>query len=78
MAFYIAHTNELWTGETHTLAGIHYTGKTRMADAKRLVEGPEPVRARTTKGSYKADNSSTPDIDESKVAPKNKRKKKNA
>jgi len=78
MAFYIAHTNELWTGETHTLAGIHYTGKTRMADAKRLVEGPEPVRARTTKGSYKADNPSTPDIDESRVAPKNKRKKKNA
>ena len=78
MAFYIAHTNELWTGETHTIAGVHYTGKTRMADAKRLVEGPEPVRARTTKGSYKADNPSTPDIDESKVAPKNKRKKKNA
>ena len=78
MAFYIAHTNELWTGETHTLAGIHYTGKTRMADAKRLVEGPEPVRARTTKGSYKADNPSTPDIDESTAAPKQKRKKKNA
>jgi hypothetical protein len=78
MAFYIAHTNELWTGETHTIAGIHYTGKTRMSDAKRLVEGPEPVRARTTKGSYKADNPSTPDIDESKAAPKKKRKKKNA
>jgi hypothetical protein len=49
-----------------------------MSDAKRLVEGPEPVRARTTKGSYKADNPSTPDIDESKAAPKKKRKKKNA
>ena len=78
MAFYIAHTNELWTGETHTIAGIHYTGKTRMADSKRLVEGPEPVKARTAKGSYKADNPSTPDIDESKAAPKKKRKKKNA
>ena len=78
MAFYIAHTNELWTGETHTIGGVHYTGKTRMADARRLVEGPEPVRARTAKGSYIADNPSTPKVDESKTAPKKKRKKKNA
>ena len=39
MAFYIAHTEELWTGETHTVGGIHYTGKTRMADASVWSKG---------------------------------------
>ena len=64
------------TGETHVLAGTTYSGKTRTPDSRRLVEGPEPTRSRSSKGRLKADDPSTPDINEAYSKPKPKKKKK--
>jgi hypothetical protein len=75
MAWYLP-TSELYTGETHELAGTTYSGKTRTPDSRRLVEGPEPTRSRSSKGQMKADDPSTPDVNEAYSKPKRKAKKK--
>ena len=75
MAWYLP-TSELYTGETHELAGTTYSGKTRTPDSRRLVEGPEPTRSRGSKGKMKADDPSTPDVNEAYSKPKRKAKKK--
>jgi len=73
MGWIIANINEVYNGETHELAGKTYTGKTRTAESKRLewvelaVKPKAPAkkkRARDTKGRLKADDPSTPDINE--------------
>jgi len=74
MAWYLT-TGELWTGETHVLAGTTYTGKTRTPESRRLVEGSEPKRARSSNGQLKGDDPSTPDINEAYSQPKAKKKK---
>ena len=75
MAWYLP-TSELYTGETHVLAGTTYSGKTRTPDSRRLVEGPEPTRSRGSKGRLKADDPSTPDVNEDYSKPNPKAKKK--
>jgi len=75
MAWYTKNTNELWTGDIHTLHGFTWTHATHMSDSVKLVEGPEPVKARTKKGTFKSDDPSTPNIDESKAKPKRRAKK---
>lgn len=74
MAWYLP-SGELYTGETHELAGTTYSGKTRTPHSRRLVEGPEPTRSRSSKGRLKADDPSTPDINEAYSKPKPKKKK---
>lgn len=74
MAWYLP-TSELYTGETHELAGTTYSGKTRTPDSRRLVEGPEPTRSRSSKGQMKADDPSTPDVNEAYSKPKRKAKR---
>lgn len=73
MGWIIANTGEVYDGETHQLAGTTYTGKTRTLDSRRLewveltVKSKEPAkkkRARDAKGRLKADDPSTPDINE--------------
>jgi len=73
MGWKIANTDELYDGETHELAGKTYTGKTRTSESRRLEwtnEEPKkkaPVkkkRARDEKGRLKADDPSTPDVNE--------------
>ena len=73
MGWIIANTGEVYDGETHQLAGTTYTGKTRTLDCRRLewvevtVKSEAPAkkkRARDAKGRLKADNPSTPDINE--------------
>jgi len=44
MAWYTKNTNELWTGDTHTLHGFTWTHATHMSDSVKLVEGPEPKK----------------------------------
>ena len=74
MAWYLT-SGELYTGETHELAGTTYSGKTRTPHSRRLVEGPEPTRSRSSKGRLKADDPSTPDINEAYSKPRPKKKK---
>ena len=66
-------TGEAYDGETHELAGRTFTGKTRTSESRRLewvdliVKPKAPVkkkRARDDKGRLKADDPSTPDINE--------------
>ena len=73
MGWIIANTGEVYDGETHELAGTTYTGKTRTLDSRRLewVEltvkskaAPKKKRARNKNGTLKADDPSTPDINE--------------
>ena len=71
MAWYLTN-GELYTGETHVLARITYTGKTRTSESRRLVEGPEPERARSSNGRLKGDDPSTPNINEAYEKPKKK------
>lgn len=75
MAWYLP-TGELYTGDTHVLAGTTYSGKTRTPQSRRLVEGPEPERSRNPKGQLKADDPSTSDINEAYSKPKKKAAKK--
>ncbi len=75
MALYLT-SGELYEGETHVLAGTVYTGKTRTPESRRLVEGPDPVRARSSNGRLKGDDPSTGDINEAYEKPKPKRKSK--
>ena len=77
MAWYLP-TGELYTGDTHVLAGTTYSGKTRTPSSRRLVEGPEPVRSRGSTGRLQADDPSTPNINEAYSKPKAKPKKKTA
>ena len=70
MAWYIRNTKELWTGETHELHGNVWSEKNHMSYSVKLEQGPEPVKARTKRGKFKADNPSTPNVDESKQKPK--------
>tara|TARA_R100001460_G_scaffold458_3_gene2153 strand:- start:5583 stop:5816 length:234 start_codon:yes stop_codon:yes gene_type:complete len=72
MAWYLTN-GELYTGETHVLAGTTYTGKTKTPESRRLVEGSEPVRARSSNGRLKGDDPSTLDINEAYEKPKRKR-----
>lgn len=73
MGWIIANTDEFYDGETHELAGRTFTGKTRTSESRRLEwtnEEPKKKapakkkRARDTKGRLKADDPSTPDINE--------------
>tara|TARA_R100000734_G_C3209988_1_gene25503 strand:+ start:26 stop:259 length:234 start_codon:yes stop_codon:yes gene_type:complete len=73
MGWIIANTGEVYDGETHELVGKTYTGKTRTLDSQRLewVEltvkskaAPKKKRARDSKGRLKADDPSTPDVNE--------------
>lgn len=51
----------------------------KFEEAEIVKEAPKPKRARTKKGTYKADDKSTPDVNEAWVggkAPKSKPKKK--
>lgn len=41
MAWYFTN-GELYSGETHVLAGNTFSGKTRTSESRRLVEGPDP------------------------------------
>ena len=73
MGWIIANTGEVYDGETHKLAGTTFSGKTRTSESKRLewvelvVKPKAPAkkkRARDDKGRLKADDPSTPDINE--------------
>ena len=75
MGWIIANTGEFYDGETHELAGRTFTGKTRTSESRRLVwvvgrplseilEKPKKKRARDDKGRLKADDPSTPDVNE--------------
>jgi len=73
MAWYLKTTGELWTGPTHELHGNTWTETNHMSYSVKLEQGPEPVKARTTKGTYKSDNPSTPSVNESKRKPRKKK-----
>lgn len=75
MPWTIAHTGEVYTGAKHQLGANTFTGKTRTPDSKRLVWAEEVEAARNDKGHFVADDTSTPDIDESKKkrAPRKKK-----
>ncbi len=73
MGWIIANSGKVYDGETHELAGTTFSGKTRTSESKRLewvnlVVKPKPApkkkRARDNKGRLKADDPSTPDINE--------------
>ncbi len=68
MGWKVASTGELYDGETHELAGKTWTGKTRTSESRRLEwtndEPKKKKRARDSKGRLKADDPSTPDINE--------------
>ena len=69
MGWIIANTGEVYDGETHELAGTTFSGKTRTAESKRLewvelVVKPKKKRARNKNGTLKADDPSTPDVNE--------------
>jgi len=63
-----ANLSEFYDGDTHELAGTTYTGKTRTSESQRLEwtneEPKKKKRARDDKGRLKADDPSTPDINE--------------
>ena len=71
MGWKVSSTGELWDGGTHQLGGETWTGATRTSDSKRLEwtnEVPKKPakkkRARDDKGRLKADDPSTPDVNE--------------
>lgn len=71
-------TGEVYEGEAHELAGRKFTGKTRTSESRPLEWADEVEQARTPKGKYKADNPSTPKVNESKVAKKKRKAKSDA
>ena len=71
MAWYTVNTRELWTGETHEFLGKTYSGATHAPSSTRLEEGQNQQK-REQKGTFKSDDPSTPNIDESKTKPKKK------
>ena len=73
MPWVIANSNEAYDGDTHELAGRTWSGATRTSESRRLewveltVKSKAPAkkkRARDTKGRLKADDPSTPDVNE--------------
>ena len=73
MGWIIANTNEAYDGETHELAGRTFTGKSRTSESRRLEwvdlvvkpkAAPKKKRARNKNGTLKADDPSTPDVNE--------------
>ena len=44
MAWVYANTGEDYVGETHTLAGTVYSGKTRTPESRRLIEVPDSTK----------------------------------
>ena len=74
MAFYTT-DGELYTGDSHFLAGVTYSGKTHTPTSRRLVEGEGPVRARKSDGKLSGDDPSTPDVNEAYSKPKKKKAK---
>lgn len=75
MAWYYP-SGELYVGDVHKIADITYSGTNHMSDSRRLVEGPEPERARSSTGRLKADDPSTPEINEAYQKPKPRKKAK--
>ena len=43
MTWIIANSGEAYDGPTHRTGGVIYTGATRTADSRRLIEGTAPV-----------------------------------
>ena len=43
MTWIIANSGEAYDGPTHKTGGVMYTGATRTADSRRLVEGTAPA-----------------------------------
>jgi len=74
MAWYLKSTGQLWIGETHELHGSTWTEKNHMSHSVKLEFGEEAVKARSKKGTFKSDDSSTPNVDESKAKPKKTKK----
>ncbi len=70
MPWTLKHTGEEWTGEVHKIGGRTYSGKTRTPESCPLVWANEVVPARMDDGTYKADDPSTPKVNEAKVAKK--------
>jgi len=73
MGWIIANTGKAYDGETHELAGTTFSGKTRTSESKRLEwvdlvvkskTASKKKRARDDKGRLKADDPSTPDVNE--------------
>jgi len=69
MAWIIANTKEAYDGDTHELAGITWSGATRTSESRRLewvdlIVKPKKKRARNKNGTLKADDPSTPDVNE--------------
>lgn len=75
MPWTFKNTGEVWTGDVHKIGDRVYSGLTRTSESRPLVWAEETQRARTPKGAYKADDPSTPKVDESKVAKKPRAKK---
>ena len=65
MPWLIKHTEEVWTGDTHVLAGNTFTGKTRTPASRPLVFVAELPKPKTTP-------SSKPKRTRAKAAPKPK------
>jgi len=47
MAWVYASSGEDYVGETHTLAGSVYSGKTRTPESRRLIEVPDTPKPKT-------------------------------
>ena len=43
MTWIIANSGEAYDGPTHKTGGVMYTGATRTADSRRLIEGTAPA-----------------------------------
>ena len=78
MAYYFRDGTE-WKGDVCTLPdGRMVSGSTYSVDSKRVVEEKPvtaPVRARSDDGGFKADDKSTPDVNEAWVGGKAPTKK---
>ena len=69
MPWVFANTSEAYDGDTHELAGRTWSGATRTSESRRLewvdlVVKPKKKRARNKDGTLKADDPSTPDVNE--------------
>jgi len=54
MAWVYASSGEDYAGETHTLAGNVYSGKTRTPESRRLIEVPDAPKPETAAKKRKA------------------------
>ena len=69
MPWVIGNTGKAYDGDTHELAGTTYTGGTRTSESRRLewvnlVVKPKKKRARNKDGTLKANDPSTPEVNE--------------